>query len=69
MYVASSLALVGAGIASASWLFLLLSLLLSVTHFKNAVFEERLCVAAYGRAYQTYLRKTSRWIGRPKPGE
>jgi protein-S-isoprenylcysteine O-methyltransferase Ste14 len=67
MYIASIPALVGAGIASASWLFLLLSVLFVVTHLMNGIFEERLCLEAYGRVYQDYLDRTPRWIGIPKP--
>jgi len=63
MYVASFPVLVGAGIASASWLFLLLAILVTVTHFMNGIFEERLCLAAYGSVYQKYLNRTPRWIG------
>lgn len=62
MYVASFPALVGAGIASASWLFLLLAILVTVTHFMNGIFEERLCLEAYGSVYQKYLNRTPRWI-------
>jgi len=66
MYIASIPALVGAGIASASWLFLLLSVLFVVTHLMNGIFEERLCLEAYGSVYQDYLDRTPRWIGLPK---
>jgi protein-S-isoprenylcysteine O-methyltransferase Ste14 len=66
MYVASFPALVGAGIASASWLFLLLAILVTVTHFMNGIFEERLCLEAYGSVYQKYVNRTPRWIGMPK---
>ena len=66
MYIASIPALIGAGIASASWLFLLLSVLFAVTHFINGIFEERLCLGAYGSVYQDYLERTPRWIGIPK---
>ena len=68
MYIASILALVGAGIASASWLFLLLSVLFIVTHLMNGIFEERLCLEAYGSVYQDYLERTPRWIGIPRSG-
>jgi protein-S-isoprenylcysteine O-methyltransferase Ste14 len=66
MYIASIPALVGAGIASASWLFLLLSVLFVVTHLMNGIFEEHLCLEAYGSVYQDYLDRTPRWIGLPK---
>jgi protein-S-isoprenylcysteine O-methyltransferase Ste14 len=66
MYMASIPALIGVGIASASWLFLLLSVLFAVTHLMNGVYEERLCLVAYGSVYQEYLDRTPRWIGIPK---
>jgi protein-S-isoprenylcysteine O-methyltransferase Ste14 len=66
MYVASFIAPVGAGIASASWLFLLLSVLCIITHLMNGIFEERLCLEAYGSEYKKYLNKTPRWVGIPK---
>lgn len=66
MYIVSIPALIGAGIASASWLFLLLSVLFAVTHLMNGIYEERLCLAAYGSVYQEYLDRTPRWIGLPK---
>ena len=67
MYVTSFIAPIGAAIASASWLFLLLSALCIITHFMNGIFEERLCLEAYGSKYQEYLNRTPRWIGIPKP--
>ena len=66
MYMASIPALVGVGIASASWLFLLLSVLFAVTHLMNGISEERLCLEAYNSVYQDYLDRTPRWIGIPK---
>jgi protein-S-isoprenylcysteine O-methyltransferase Ste14 len=66
MYVASFIAPIGAGIASASWLLLLLSILCMITHFMNGIFEERLCLEAYGDAYRKYMNKTPRWLGIPK---
>jgi protein-S-isoprenylcysteine O-methyltransferase Ste14 len=66
MYVAAVPAFVGPAIAAASWLFLLLSVLLIVTHFMNAIAEERQCLEAYGSTYREYLERTPRWIGLPK---
>jgi protein-S-isoprenylcysteine O-methyltransferase Ste14 len=66
MYITSFITPIGAGIASASWLFLLLSVLCIVMHFINGIFEERLCLEAYGKDYQEYLDRTPRWIGLPK---
>lgn len=66
MYVNIPLIFIGMGIASASWLFLLLSIILIITHFYNAIPEERECLEAYGNAYREYMDRTPRWIGTPK---
>ena len=57
---------VGVGIASASWLYLLLSAIITViTHFM-VVIEERSCLNKFGAAYREYMNRTPRWIGIPK---
>ncbi len=66
MYVTLQLIFIGTGIASASWLFLLLSIILIITHFYNAIPEERECLEAYGNAYREYMNRTPRWVGIPK---
>ena len=66
MYVTMLLVVIGIGIASASWLFLLLSIILIITHFYNAISEERECLEAYGNAYSEYMDRTARWIGIPR---
>jgi len=68
MYVTLPLIFIGTGIASASWLFLLLSIMLVITHFYNAITEERECLKAYGNAYREYMNRTPRWIGIPISG-
>ena len=66
MYIAMALLFVGASIASASWFLLVLSVLLIITHFYNAISEERECLKVYGNAYREYMNKTPRWIGIPR---
>ena len=66
MYVTLPLIFIGTGIASASWLFLLLSIVLIITHFYNAIPEEHECLEVYGNAYREYMNRTPRWIGIPK---
>lgn len=66
MYITSSLFFLGVGIASASWLFLLLSILFSISHFMNAIPEERFCLKQYGKAYEEYMNRTPKLIGIPK---
>ena len=66
MYITSSLFFLGVGIASASWLFLLLAILFSISHFMNAIPEERFCLKQYGKAYEEYMNRTPKLIGIPK---
>jgi protein-S-isoprenylcysteine O-methyltransferase Ste14 len=66
MYVTGFLVLLGAGIASASWIFLLLfvvDIMLSLLFIEA---EERYCIEKYGDAYREYMNRTPRWIGLPK---
>jgi len=63
------LAMIGAGIASASWLFLLLAVILMVISHLSAVAEERATAEKFGEAYEAYLARTPRWIGLPRSGE
>jgi protein-S-isoprenylcysteine O-methyltransferase Ste14 len=56
----------GVGIATASWIFLLISVLfvLMLLLWVNA--EERHCLKYYGDAYRKYMDRTPRWVGIPK---
>jgi len=69
MYVVSFIVLVGVGIASASWLVLLLSVLYMVFTVIAVPAEERFLVQHYGDAYREYMNRTPRWIGIPKSPE
>ena len=57
---------IGAGIASASWLFLLLSAVLAVISNSMAIVEEVATAKKFGKAYSEYMERTPRWIGIPK---
>ena len=56
----------GVGIASASWIFLLLSAIIMVLLNSSAIAEERACLEIFGDEYQAYMNKVPRWIGIPK---
>jgi protein-S-isoprenylcysteine O-methyltransferase Ste14 len=60
------LPMIGAGIASASWLFLLLSIILMVISRFLAIAEERATTNKFGDSYKEYIARTPRWIGLPK---
>jgi len=66
MYLASLLIYFSVGIASASWLFLLIFVAQSVSIRIAAVEEERFCLEKYGEAYREYIDRTPRWLGLPK---
>jgi protein-S-isoprenylcysteine O-methyltransferase Ste14 len=66
MYITQLVMLIGVGIASASWLFLLLTIVYTGLGFIYAGSEERICLEKYGDAYRKYMERTPRWIGLPK---
>ena len=58
--------LIGLGIASASWVFLLITIIFIITMNTSVTPEERGCLEKYGDAYREYMNRTPRWIGIPK---
>lgn len=66
LYLSSLLIYLSVGIASASWVFLLVFVVQSVSIRISAVEEERYCLEKYGEAYSEYIDKTPRWLGLPK---
>ena len=53
-------AFLGVGVASASWLYLLLSaIIMVITHFM-VVIEERSCLNEFGNTYREYMNRTPR---------
>ena len=69
MYLTSFLVFIGAGIASASWIFLLLSVVYIIMPLFFVVAEERFCLKYYGDVYRQYMNRTPRWIGFPRSGK
>jgi len=68
MYITQFVMFIGVGIACASWVFLLFSVVYTIISFIIAIPEERQCLEKYGDAYREYLNKTPRWLGIPKSG-
>jgi protein-S-isoprenylcysteine O-methyltransferase Ste14 len=66
MYLATFLICLGSGIAAVSWLFILVTIIMALCFYAEALIEERYCFNRYGDAYQEYMNRTSRWIGVPK---
>jgi protein-S-isoprenylcysteine O-methyltransferase Ste14 len=65
MYLATFFICLGAGIASLSWLFILLSLIMIYCFHQEALLEERYCLKKYND-YQEYMNRVPRWLGLPK---
>jgi protein-S-isoprenylcysteine O-methyltransferase Ste14 len=55
-----------ASIASASWIFLLITIMWVILLSISVRDEERYCLERYGRAYREYMNRTPRWIGIPR---
>ena len=58
----------GVGIATASWVFLLLSVAYIIMPLLWVGAQERHCLKHYGDAYGEYMNKTPRWLGLPRSG-
>ena len=68
IYFGCFLIYIGIGIACASWLFLLLTMIWIVLYDILIAPEEHWCLEKYGDAYREYMNRTPKWIGIPKRG-
>ncbi len=66
MYFATFLILIGVGIASASWVFLLCSIVYIILVAILVIAEERFCLEKFGDAYRDYMDRAPRWLGIPR---
>ncbi len=66
LYLSSLLILVGVSLASASWVFLLLTGVIIIVQAYQVAMEEKGCLVTYGAEYQKYMDRTSKWIGIPR---
>jgi len=66
MYVTAFVFFLGVSIATASWVFLLFTILLIAASFYFAPVEEQSCLEKYGDAYREYMKKTPKYLGIPK---
>jgi len=57
---------IGISISTASWVFVLFSIVYAILWHLIVISEERGCLEKYGAAYREYLKSTPRWIGRSK---
>ena len=65
IYLSTAIQFIGAGLISQSWFYLILSILVGLSHLYNAWAEERICVDVFGDEYKRYMNHTPRWFGWP----
>ena len=68
LYLSMIVIYIGTGIASASWVFILLGIANILWIRTEAVIEERYCLERYNKDYPEYMNRTPRWAGIPKQG-
>jgi protein-S-isoprenylcysteine O-methyltransferase Ste14 len=66
MYLATFLICIGAGVASASFIFIILSVILFVCLHYEACVEERYCHKIYKNQYEKYIHRVPMWFGLSK---
>ena len=69
LYLSMFIQFLGIGVASASWVFILFSLLFFASVTILVVPEEHHCLELYGKDYQEYLNRTPRWLGFPRKAQ
>jgi protein-S-isoprenylcysteine O-methyltransferase Ste14 len=65
-YLSNILVSIGIGIATASWIILLVSMVFLILANIVAIYEEYRCIERYGKTYKKYLNTVPRWIGIPR---
>ena len=71
IYFSSAVQFVGAGFISQSWVYLGFSIIVGISHMRNAFVEEQICSEVFGDEYKQYMDCTPRWFGwrLKKPGK
>jgi protein-S-isoprenylcysteine O-methyltransferase Ste14 len=67
MYATAFIFFLGVSIATASWVFLLFTILLIGASFYFAPLEEESCLTEYGDTYRDYMDRTPKYVGIPRP--
>ena len=63
MYLGTSLICIGTGIAAASLIFIILSIVISICFHYEALLEEKYCLTKYQDFYKEYMNRVPRWFG------
>jgi protein-S-isoprenylcysteine O-methyltransferase Ste14 len=62
MYITSFFFFFGVSIATASWVFLVFTIVMIVSSLFSSRLEEQGCLEQYGDAYRDYMKRTPRWL-------
>jgi protein-S-isoprenylcysteine O-methyltransferase Ste14 len=65
-YVAQTLTILSIAVASVSWVFLTLTIIMEILNLIFIPAEEQYCLKRYGNDYKEYMKRTPRWIGLSK---
>jgi protein-S-isoprenylcysteine O-methyltransferase Ste14 len=68
MYLSMILVYLGVSVASASWVFLLITAATVLLQRHQMLMEEAHCCNTFGEAYLAYMAVTARWFGLPRKG-
>jgi len=66
MYITSFFFFLGVSLATASWVFLVFTVVMIVSSLFSSHLEEQGCLEQYGDAYRDYMKRTPRWLRMPK---
>ena len=66
MYLTAFVFFLGVSILTASWVFLLFTVLLIAASFYFTPLEEKSCLTQYGDVYRDYMNRTPKYLGIPK---
>ena len=66
MYLATFIIILSIAIASLSWLFVILNIILIFFFSRVAIIEEQYCLDMFNAEYVTYMHHVPRWIGIPQ---
>jgi protein-S-isoprenylcysteine O-methyltransferase Ste14 len=62
MYITSFFFFLGVSIATASWVFLVFTIVIIVSSLWSSGLEEQGCLEQYGDSYRDYMKQTPRWL-------
>ena len=66
MYLATFLICLGAGIATISFIMIILSVIIFICLYYESRVEERYCYKIYKDLYKEYMDRVPKWLGLPK---